>query len=412
MVNAQACYPMSIQRIALTLLAASLPLIVACSGQAQRSAAEPRDAQYDQSAQSAATRDASAGRPARDAGEPIMLARADTSRGGQRTREATLNPDHPDRYTVQRGDTLWDIAARFLNEPWFWPEIWQVNPQIDNPHLIFPGDVISLVYIDGEPRLMLERGRAERLSPRVREERIEDAIPTIPYEAIRAFLTRPGVLAREQVDGLPYVLQIRGGRLMAGAGQDLYVRGLANGEVGEYYSVVRIGDELVDPDDRRVLGYQSVYTGRGELRRSGDPATVFLTDSARETVRGSRLLPEAVSPGLNFMPRAPETDVEGRVIAVSNGVSRIGPWMVVAINRGERHGLAPGHVLEVWEAGEEVRDTIGGRSGRFGELVRLPDEYAATMMVFETFDRMSYGLVMDAVTEFRVHDTVRSPARR
>ncbi len=326
---------------------------------------------------------------------------------GQLGGTAALNPRHPERHVVQRGDTLWDIASRFLRDPWVWPEIWQVNPQIANPHLIFPGDVISLVYIDGQPRLMLERGMVERRSPQVREQRLDDAIPTIPFEAIRAFLTRPSVLTREQAENLPYVLTFREGKLMAAAGDDVYVRGIDAG-TGEFFSVVNVGDPLIDPDDGAVVGYQGQYTGRGRLRRGGDPATLTLTDSERETLRGDRLLPEERMPSLNFLPRAPERAIEGRVIAVREGLSLIGPWMVVVINRGERDGIAPGHVLQVHQAGEVVRDTIGG-SGMFGEKVTLPEELAATIMVFRSFDRISYALVMQSVNEFRVLDTVRTP---
>lgn len=321
---------------------------------------------------------------------------------------AALDPRHPERHVVQRGDTLWDIASRFLRDPWVWPEIWQVNPQIANPHLIFPGDVISLVYTDGQPRLMLERGMVERRSPQIRQQRLDDAIPTIPFEAVRAFLTRPSVLTREQAQNLPYVLTFREGKLMAAAGDDVYVRGIDAG-TGEFFSVVHVGDPLIDPDDGAVVGYQGHYTGRGRLRRGGDPATLTLTDSKRETLRGDRLLPEEPMPSLNFLPRATERAIEGRVIAVREGLSLIGPWMVVVVNRGERDGIAPGHVLQVYQAGEVMRDTIGA-SGRFGEKVTLPEELAATIMVFRSFDRISYALVMQSVNEFRALDTVRSPA--
>ncbi len=345
--------------------------------------------------------------PALTGGPSGASALAVITASGQLGGTAALNPRHPERYVVQRGDTLWDIASRFLRDPWVWPEIWQVNPQIANPHLIYPGDVISLVYIDGEPRLILERGRVERRSPEVREQRLDDAITTIPFDAIRAFLSRPSVLTRDQAENLPYVLTFREGKLMAAAGDDVYVRGV-DAATGEFFSVVNVGDPLVDPDDGAVVGYQGTYTGRGRLRRGGDPATLVLTDSERETLRGDRLLPEARMPSLNFLPRAPERAVDGRVIAVTEGLSLIGPWMVVVINRGERDGLEPGHVLQVHQAGAEVRDTIGG-SRLFGEKVTLPEELAATIMVFRSFDRISYALVMQSVNEFRVLDTVRNP---
>lgn len=391
--------------IQLPVLLAISAGLVACAGEPARLAEAQAPASaplaHERQSASAPRGSATAGASSAAAGQHLPAA------VGQLRQAVALNPRHPDSYVVQRGDTLWDIAGRFLREPWVWPEIWQVNPQIANPHLIYPGDVISLVYIDGQPRLILERGTAERLSPRIREERIEDAIATIPHDAIRAFLSRPSVLTREQAETLPYVLSFRDGKLMAAAGEDIYVRG-TTAESGSYFSVVNVGEALVDPDDGEVVGFQGNYTGRGRLRRGGDPATLFLTDSQRETLRGDRLLEEELLPSLNFMPRSPDRSIEGRIIAVEEGLSLIGPWMVVIINRGDRDGLAPGHVLQVYQAGEEIRDTIGG-SGMFGEKVRLPEELAATMMIFRTFDRISYGLVMQSVNEFRVLDTVRNP---
>ena len=172
----------------------------------------------------------------------------------QQSGSIPLNPQHPERYVVQRGDTLWDISARFLRDPWFWPEIWTVNPQVANPHLIFPGDVLTLVYVDGRPQLQLQRGPVvsgdtERLSPRIREQDLADAIPALPWEVIGAFLNRGTVLERDQVRRLPYVVALEEGRLVGAAGLKAYVRGDLNGR--EQYAVVHVGDPLVDPDKDR-----------------------------------------------------------------------------------------------------------------------------------------------------------------
>jgi LysM domain len=328
---------------------------------------------------------------------------------GQPAPGPVLNPSHPETYVVVRGDTLWDIAAMFLRDPWYWPEIWQINPQVANPHLIYPGDILTLAYLDdGRPVIQLERGGGvvERLSPRVRSEPLEEAIPTIPFETLRAFLSRPAVLEASELDALPYVLAHPHG-LLGSAGQDVYVRG-TDAMPGTVFNLVHVGDALVDPDDDSVIGYEGLYVGQGRVRRSGDPTTLLLTDSARETLVGDYLIDEdSVSPA-NFLPRAPEEAVEGRIISVLDGVSLIGQYQVIVINRGARHGLQPGHVLSVYQTGEVVRDSIRGR-GRYGEKVRLPDELAGTTMVFRTFDRMSYALVMEATSEIRVLDTVRDP---
>jgi len=322
-----------------------------------------------------------------------------------------LAEGHPDEYTVQVGDTLWDIAATFLKDPWYWPEVWYVNPQVENPHLIYPGDVLALVIIDGRQRITTtSRGPAYRLSPQARSTPLSEAITSIPYEQIAAFLSKGLVLEKGQVQRLPYIVATRGDHMIAAAGNEIYVRGGAPAQSGTRYSVVHVGDELVDPDDNKVVGFQGIYVGEGLLARGGDPATIALTDTNREALQGDRLIPESVDIPLNFFPKAPDIQVDGRIISVVDGVSMIGQYQVVVLNRGARNGLAPGDVLTVFQAGEVVRDHYSG--GSFygaAEKVRLPDEEAGTLMVFKVYDRIGYGLVMEATTPIHVLDAVRNP---
>ncbi|HEX5047397.1 MAG TPA: LysM domain-containing protein [Gammaproteobacteria bacterium] len=332
---------------------------------------------------------------------------------GQPSSPPALNPRHPDSYTVKRGDTLWDIAGMFLRDPWYWPEIWQINPQIENPHLIFPGDVLSLAYLnDGRPVVTVERGPfsggggVERLSPRIREEPLEEAIPTIPYETLAAFLARPSVLDKDTRRNAPYIVAQREG-LLGSAGHDVYARG-TDAPVGSVFNVIAIGNELRDPDNKDVLGYQGIYVGQGRVDRTGDPATVHLIDSAREAAVGDLLLQEEDVLPFNFLPHAPQQQVEGRIMSVLDGVSLIGQYQVVVINRGANSGLEPGNVLRVYKTGRTIRDDVPGH-GVFHQKVRLPDEPAGTMMVFRTFDRISYALVMEATDAIAVLDTVRNP---
>jgi LysM domain len=331
---------------------------------------------------------------------------------GQPAPPPVLNPRHPESYVVQRGDTLWDIASMFLRDPWLWPEIWQINPQVENPHLIFPGDILSLAYLgDGRPVVRVERGPQtasggfERLSPQIRSQPLEEAINTIPYETIASFLSRPRVLEKGQLDDLPYIVALREG-LIGGAGTDVYGRG-TDGAVGSVYNVVELGPELVDPDTNRVLGYQGIYVGQGRVDRTGDPSTLRLIDTEREAVVGNYLLEEEDATPANFLPRAPEQQIEGRIISVLSGVSLIGQYNVVVLNRGARDGLEPGHVLRVFKTGEQIHDERG--HGISGKKVRLPDEPAGTMMVFRTADRISYALIMEATNAIAVLDTVRNP---
>ncbi|HEX5786669.1 MAG TPA: LysM domain-containing protein [Woeseiaceae bacterium] len=314
-----------------------------------------------------------------------------------------LAAGHPDEYVVQVGDTLWDIAGRFLNDPWYWPEIWYVNPNIENPHLIYPGDVLGLVYIDGQPRITNVRASTYRLSPQARVTPLTEAVTSIPYEAISAFLRSGVVLEKKQADELPYLLETRGDHLIAAAGNEIYVRGLDSDSPGTRYSVVHIGDPLVDPDNDRVVGYQGIWVGDGTLRRGGDPATVWLTDTAQEAIRGDRLLPEQTDIPLNFFPKAPSSAIDGRIMSVIGGVTQIGQYQVVVMNRGARDGLETGDVLTVFQTGEVVEDEIQGGD------VKLPDEEAGTVMVFKVYDGISYGLVMEATQAIHIHDAVRNP---
>jgi LysM repeat protein len=353
-----------------------------------------------------------------DAGPSAAAAEthAATTSGGT----PTLAPNAPDSYVVKRGDTLWGIAKVFLRDPWFWPEIWQVNKQIQNPHLIYPGDTLRLVYIDGRPRVTLQRGTMERgdsarVLPRVRSEPLESAVTTIPYATVAAFMSKPSVLANEQIKGAPYVFATRDSHVIISDGDTLYARGFESpAELGVHYNVIRVGDALRDPDDNRIVGYDGIFTGSGHVTRSGDPATLIMTESSRETVPGDKLFAGGVDVPLDFIPSSPKMKINGRIMAVSDGVTLIGQYQVVVINRGARDGLAPGNVLAVLQAGEYVRDTEGhgylhGMSRLGAKNVRVPDERTGTFMVFKTFDQISYGLIMEAKDIIRVHDLVENP---
>jgi len=340
---------------------------------------------------------------------PVAEAPAPAPRASAPARTATaagsdipLNPRHPTRYVVKRGDTLWDISEMFLEDPWYWPEIWYVNPQVANPHLIYPGDVLALVYIDGRPRIILEQGGATRLSPRVRREPLAEAIPTIPYDRIAAFLGRPRIVDRETAENAPYILTDRREHLVHGSNTEVYVRG-SEFDAETIYNILSIGDELKDPDDGDVLGYEAIWVGEGSIVRNGDPATLYISSSAREAINGDKVLPVDEDFPLFFTPRAPGQDVDGTIISVIDAVSVIGTYHVVAINRGLANGVEPGHVLSVWQSGRQVKDRFGGGK------VTLPEEYAGMLMVFRSFDEMSYGIIFRSSSEIRVLDRVRNP---
>jgi hypothetical protein len=345
-----------------------------------------------------------------DAGPAAVAGPAEAPSGG-----LAMNPNAPDSYVVKRGDTLWGIAKVFLRDPWFWPEIWQVNPHIQNPHLIYPGDTLRLVYIEGKPTIMLQRGDAARVEPRIRSQPTVGPVTTIPYEAVAAFMSKPSVLAQEQIKHAPYVLSTRDDHVVMADGDTLYARGFSDPvQLGTHYNVVRVGDALRDPDDNRIVGYDGVFTGAGHVTRTGDPVTLVMTESARETEAGDKLFAGGVDVPLDFVPSAPKIKTSGRIMAVSNGVTIIGQYEVVVINRGATDGLAPGNVLAVYTAGDLVADTankgfLNGMSRLVSKKVRLPDERCGTFMVFKTFDHLSYGLIMEATNVIRVADRVENP---
>lgn len=343
----------------------------------------------------------------------LALATSATGLLAQQGGGIPLNPAHPDSYTVKSGDTLWDISGLFLRDPWYWPEIWYVNPQVANPHRIYPGEVLSLVYENGQPRLVSSRGSAppsstlEQLSPQVRSEPLITPVNTIPFAAIGPFLSKGLVLAKSELQALPRIVALRDAHLMGASGNDVYVRGKGL-HAQSVFSVVHVGDKLLDPDNGALLGYEGIFVADGRVRRGGDPATLQLDNSQREALVGDRLITQAPALPLNFEPRAPGRPVEGRIVHVGGGLTRVGQYDVIVINRGSRDGLEAGHVLTIWQAGQRV--PANSNSGGFGRKVLLPDERAGTLIVFKTYDRLSYGLVMQAEGPIHLLDKVRNPS--
>ena len=329
-----------------------------------------------------------------------------------------VNPGAPKHYVVKRGDTLWGIASTFLRDPWLWPEVWIINPQIPNPHLIYPGDTLALAYgADGRPYVTVEQAGAVRLDPRLRSTPLENAIPSIPYSSIAAFLSRPTLMTADEIRHAPYVLAFRDMHQVAGSGNEVYVRNLSADENARF-NVVHVSTELKDPDDGKVLGYMGIYTATALVRRPGNPAKALLIDPARETLQGDRLLTASREAPANFVLKAPPGDVHGRILAVVDGTDLVGQYEVVAINRGAHHGLEPGSVLAIDTAGDTVLDlyrggkNIGDTSGAgtsFAPKVKLPDERSGTALVFKVFDRVSYALIVGASDTIRTGDVVHNP---
>jgi hypothetical protein len=353
-----------------------------------------------------------------------------------------MRGDHPDTYVVQRGDTLWDIAGRFLKRPWLWPEIWQANPQIRNPHLIYPGDTISLAYLD---RVAVQPG-PQAGAP----------INAVALADVEPFLKNLRVV--DAFDRMPYVVGLEDDRLRASQGQVAYIRGLAGAQPGQRYAVVRPtqrytrldrtqccdlfhdddldfrGRRLIDfenywtnvvtPDNgHELLGFELMQVNVGTVTRGEvggiEASTLLLDTQGREVRTGDRLIPVDAQPyDLQFFPHPPKQQLEygrARVLAVADMLTSGGPHDVVALSVGAREGVDNGTVFSIWRVGSNVVDRVEYGAERSEDTipnsakVRLPDEFAGHVMVFRTFDKVSYGLVMESIKPSRVGYELKHP---
>jgi hypothetical protein len=317
-----------------------------------------------------------------------------------------LKDDLPESYTVKKGDTLWGISGMYLKKPWLWPELWDVNPQIDNPHLIYPGDVLYLVWVDGQPRLRMNRGKDIKLNPNMRVSPLDLAIPVIPLDEIGAFLLRHRILGAAELNDSAYVVAGAQGHLISAPGDRIYGRGpFPDGE--RAYGIFRPGETYRDPLTQEVLGHQAQSIGNAQLLSSNQDDVVELEiNRVNEEVRvPDRLLPnEERILDATFHPRAPEAEiVDGFMIAVDGGVSQIGTTDIVVLNKGLRDGLEIGHVLAIYEAGSVVYDQVQKSN------VALPDARAGLLMVFESFEKASYAIVLKANRPLEILDKVKNP---
>ncbi len=318
-----------------------------------------------------------------------------------------INPNHPDRYTVVKGDTLWDISGKFLQNPWQWPRLWENNQHIKNPHLIYPGDILSLTYVDGKPTLSLTRSAYVKLSPAIRTSSQDEAIKMIPSEAISQFLTSPRVINENDLDDAPYVIDFADEHLIGGAGDRVYVRTIEEPK-SINYTIFRKGDAFISPDNDEILGYEAQYIADAGIQRAGDPATLFINKSDSEIRIGDRLMSSESNPlAINYFPHVPKTQLEGNIISVLNGVSQIGRFNVVVIDKGITDGIETGHLFDVYRKGKTINDRF--YHDDISTTVKLPDEIAGMLMVFRPFERVSYAVIMEANSPIHILDKIRTP---
>lgn len=340
----------------------------------------------------------------------------------------------PTTYIVRKGDTLWAIAGQYLSEPWHWPDLWSINPDIANPDLIYPGDVLTLYYDGDRPQVRLSGGPrfgagasasstpdtgaarildtgssgTVKLVPRIRTEDVDLVPQPIPIQAIGPFLIRPRIVGAEVLDSAGYILASEDGRLIFGNDDQVYVRNLEGGGDGARLSVFRPGKVFRDRESGDVLGYEAVHIADGKVIRPGEPATVKLFNPTREALTGDRLMPTMEDTDYEFVPNAPRSDQMAHVISLFSGISEVGAKDVVAIDLGTKDGVERGNVFSVYAAGQRIRDSV---SKEVGDSVKLPDELSGLLMVFRTFDRISYALVMESTRPVREGDVIGPPTR-
>jgi LysM domain len=335
-----------------------------------------------------------------------------------------LRADAPDTYIVKKGDTLWDISGRYLKKPWRWKEIWAVNPQVKNPHWIYPGDRLILCSIKGRTVVGVDEGdgcvgvarrmdeaddvanNVVKLSPKVHVEPLASAVPAIPLKTIKAWLVDGTVVSGETLKNSAYVLATYERHVIAAAGETIYVRG-GRLVVGDTYAVYRAGAPFVDPDTKEVLGSEARLVARGVATAvDKDISTVELTETVQQEVReGDKVMPEQVveNPGI-FYPSNGDNVPAAQLIRVMDSLDTASVNATIALNRGEREGVDVGQVFEIFRRGALVIDK------RDGKQVRLPSERAGVAMVFRSFKKMSYAYILEAKGSIKVGDELRPPA--
>ena len=321
-----------------------------------------------------------------------------------------LNNDVPLNYVVQQGDTLWGISGVYLQEAWRWPELWDTNPQLDNPHRIYPGDVLALRWEGGRPRLGLSSRGGLKLSPNVRSQSLDTAIPPIPRDQIDPFLRNNRILESGAFSDLPYVIAGDAQRIISGLGDRIYVRGpVASGD--QVFGIIREGSPVIDPTTQEVLGITALDIGSASLTSGGTEGSsnavkeFEITRMTEEIRIGDRLIPlQAGIMDAFFQPKSPGVEIEnGFMVAVNSGVTQIGPMSIVTINRGDREAVMVGDVFAIYQTGEIVQDPVKQ------EMVALPDVRAGVLMVFAVYEKASFGLVLTATRPLAVGDKIRNP---
>lgn len=339
---------------------------------------------------------------------PILPALAD---------EVKLQVNHPDRYVVVKGDTLWAISGRFLKDPWQWPQVWKMNrEQIKNPHLIYPGDVVVLDTSSGSPELRLLRETVANpevsLAPGIRTERLDaEAIPAISPNVISPFLSQPLIIENEGLKDAPTIIAGPENRVVLSPGSRVYVDRINEGE-GTLWNIYRKGKTYIDPETKAILGTEAIYLGDARITKYGEPASGDIVSAKEEIFANDKLVAAPENLQTNFIPRAPEAEVKGRILSIYGGVAEAGRNTIIAISKGSDDGLEQGHVLAINRNGRVIKNPKYDKKNKESkepENIKLPNERIGLAMVFRTFDKISYALIVQATEPVNVLDVVEKP---
>ncbi|WP_263081445.1 LysM peptidoglycan-binding domain-containing protein [Endozoicomonas sp. Mp262] len=327
---------------------------------------------------------------------------------GWTVQTTAIKADSPKSYTVKEGDTLWGVAERFLESPWRWPELWHANPQTNNPHLIFPGDVVSLVEVDGQPRLAVsergDTGRTVKLSPKIRTTPIDKAIPAIPLRKINTFMLESRIFSsKEELVRAPYIFASQNNRVASSPGDTVFARGRFP-DYGGKYELLRRGKSIKDPATGQTLGVIGYKVGEASLSRLGEGVGTLKVISAKRPVKpGDRVISgDSFAPATMFYPKAPVEAVHGKVVSILNGDSKAGKHDTIIISIGNQESLRPGDVLAI-QSNRKIRDRFSKQK------VRLPPQDIGMAMIYRSFDKLSYGIVMSASQEIEIGDFLNNP---
>lgn len=318
---------------------------------------------------------------------------------------AALNDTYPDRYTVVKGDTLWGISGKFLRDVWRWPEIWQGNPEVENPDLIYPGDVLVLTFLNGRPVLRSLRRETVKLSPSARSTSSRSSIPLIDPGAISAYLSAPLVTNEQELESAPYIVDGFNKRIVFGKDDQFYARGV-EGEPGDAFKIFRPGRHFRDPETNESLGYEAIHVGDSSFMKGGDPARLYIGKSFMDVNVRDRLRAVPNAEALPFFtPKAPEDEsVRGFILDTQNEATELGALSIVAISVGEREGIETGNVLRIKSQKVKRKDPMNG------ETFYIPEENVGLLMVFRTFEKVSYAIITDSSRQVTPGDSVVHPS--